>query len=286
MRYDVFSSLSMKNIVASYSLKVIRKLFSLAARNAIGTVTRVRTRQPMVALTFDDGPHPDYTPRLLKLLATHGARATFFMIGKCAQAHLGLVRSVAEAGHAIGNHSWDHPSFPLISRRERRTQIRECAEALAPYECRLFRPPYGEQDINSWFDAFLLGYEVIMLDVATDDWCGGEANSIAEQLEQRIQPGSIVALHDRLFDALEDQYFNREAVLEALRIVLARFDGRFKFVTVPELLNAGKPEREIWYKQPDMKLLNELVREDGPGRRYLQDSASYWLTNLLIGESR
>jgi peptidoglycan/xylan/chitin deacetylase (PgdA/CDA1 family) len=276
----------MRNIVGSYSLKVIRKLFSLTARNLIGTVTRVQTQEPVVALTFDDGPHPVYTPRLLKLLETYHARATFFMIGKLAQAYPDLVRSVAAAGHTIANHSWDHPSFPLIRGHDRRAQIRACAQTLEPYGSRLFRPPYGEQDISSRIDALLLGYKLIMFDVATDDWCGGDAISIAEQLERQIRPGSIVALHDRLFDALEDSYFNREAVLEALQLVLARFEGCFRFVTVPELLDAGKPEREIWYKQPDVKLLNKLVREDGPGRRYLQNRTSYWLANLLIGESR
>jgi peptidoglycan/xylan/chitin deacetylase (PgdA/CDA1 family) len=270
------------------SISLVRKLFALATRSILGTVTYVVTRDPVVALTFDDGPHPDYTPRLLEILAKYHARATFFMTGQAAQAHPELVRRVAEAGHAIANHSWDHPSFPLISSRERRAQIRACAQVLAPYTrgMRLFRPPYGEQNIASRIDALLLGYQVILLNVATDDWCGGKAISIANQLEQQIRPGSIIALHDRLFDALQETYFNREPVLEAVRILFDRLKGRYRFITVPELLRSGRPQKELWYKQVDVELLNNLRREAGPGRRYVQTGRSSWLTSLLVGESR
>jgi peptidoglycan/xylan/chitin deacetylase (PgdA/CDA1 family) len=83
-------------------------------------------------MTFDDGPDPEYTPRLLDILKKYQVHATFFiMVGEAAHNHPKLVRQVAQAGHAVGNHSWDHPSFPLISGRERRAQIRACAEAIA-----------------------------------------------------------------------------------------------------------------------------------------------------------
>jgi peptidoglycan-N-acetylglucosamine deacetylase len=121
----------------------------MATRDVIGTISHVHTRESVAALTFDDGPDPEYTPRLLAILERYRAQATFFMTGKAAQAHPELVRRVAQAGHAIGNHSWDHPSFPLISGRERRAQIRACAQALVPYGSRLFRPPYTEQNLGS-----------------------------------------------------------------------------------------------------------------------------------------
>lgn len=80
--------------------------------NMPGTITSVTTRAPVVALTFDDGPHLEYTPRLLDILQRYQASATFFMIGEVAQKHPELVQLVAQAGHAIGNHSWDHRFFP------------------------------------------------------------------------------------------------------------------------------------------------------------------------------
>jgi peptidoglycan/xylan/chitin deacetylase (PgdA/CDA1 family) len=260
--------------IGRYFPRPIRKLFSIAARNVIGTITHVTTRDPVVALTFDDGPHPEFTPRLLDILERHHARATFFMTGEAATEHPQIVKHVAQAGHAIGNHSWNHPSFPLISGRERRTQIRDCASALAPYGQRMFRPPYGEQNIASRLDALLLGYQIIMFNVAADDWCGGDAVSVADQIERQICPGSVVVLHDRLFDALEPAYFNREPLLEAVRILLNRLGDRYDFVTVPELLRRGRPQKQIWYKEANLQLLNKLITEKGSGRNYLQNKSN------------
>lgn len=269
-----------KNI-ARYCLRAIQRLFSIATGNVIGTVTRVATREAIMALTFDDGPDPEYTPRLLEILERYGAHATFFMTGEAAQAHPELVRRVAEAGHAIGNHSWDHPSFPLISGRERRAQIRACGKALFPYGERLFRPPYGEQNIASRIDAFLLGYQVIMFDVSTHDWCGGDAATIARQLERKIRPGSIVVLHDRLVDALDQSYFSRESTLEAVRMFLDAVGERFRFVTIPELLRHGKEQKEIRYKKPDLELLNRLMQLGTPGRRYTKTATRAWIAKVL-----
>jgi peptidoglycan-N-acetylglucosamine deacetylase len=269
-----------QELVTRYGKKISRKLTTVSVRGTLGTITRVRTQDPVVALTFDDGPDPDCTPRLLDLLEKHGARATFFMTGEAAQQYPALVRRVAMAGHAIGNHSWDHPSFPVISGRERRAQIRACAKALEPYGERLFRPPYGDQSVVSRLDAFFLGYKVIMFDVTTDDWCGGDALSIADQLERRLHPGSLAVLHDRLCDALEESYFNRDAVVEAVAILLQRVSARFRFVTVRELLRHGKAQKEVWYQKADLELLNKLQRPGVPGRRYAVAADPKWLAAL------
>ncbi|MGH8754891.1 MAG: polysaccharide deacetylase family protein [Burkholderiales bacterium] len=123
----------------------------------IGTITHVSTSDAVAALTFDDGPHPEFTRRLLDILDRYQARATFFIVGRSAQRYPELVKRIAQAGHALGNHSWDHPSFPYISRRERRLQIRACAKAIHPYGLKLFRPPYGNQSIASRLDALCIG---------------------------------------------------------------------------------------------------------------------------------
>ena len=256
-----------------YARRVIRKLVRVAAPNQLGTITHVLTQEPLAALTFDDGPHPINTPRLLDILERHQARATFFMLGEAAQRHPEIVRRVAESGHAIGNHSWDHPSFPSISRRERIEQIRACAKAISPYNtARLFRPPYGTQNLASRMDAFWLGHQPVTWNVTTDDWRGGDSILIATQVKQQIQPGSIIVLHDRLFDVLDEAYFQRESLLEAVDIFLHYLGGRFRFVTVPELLRHGRPQKQFWYKASDIELLNKLRRQDGPARRYATHS--------------
>jgi peptidoglycan/xylan/chitin deacetylase (PgdA/CDA1 family) len=267
--------------IGRYSSRVSQGLFSMATRDLLGTISYVNTREAVAALTFDDGPDPEYTPWLVNILERFKAHATFFMTGNAARAHPELVQQVAQAGHAIGNHSWDHPSFPLISGRERKAQIRACAQALAPYGSRFFRPPYGEQNIASRIDALLLGYKVIMFDTWSDDWCGGDSETIAQQLERRLHPGAILVAHDRLSDALDASYFNREPLLKGIEIFLDRVGERFHFVTIPELLRHGRAHKVIWYKKSNVELLNKLLVREGTARRYPQNGKSKWLDMLL-----
>lgn len=115
----------MKNFVRLRinDVRMVKRLFAAVLQKAMGTITHVATQDPVAALTFDDGPHPRYTPRILQILEKHQARATFFMVGEAAQKQQELVRLVAQAGHAIGNHSWDHPSLSSICGRDRRSMI-------------------------------------------------------------------------------------------------------------------------------------------------------------------
>jgi peptidoglycan/xylan/chitin deacetylase (PgdA/CDA1 family) len=105
----------------------------ITARPVLETISSVATTEPIAALTFDDGPHPRHTPKLLEILKRYNAKATFFMVGKVASRYPELVKAVADAGHVIGNHSWDHPSFPSLTRSERLSQVLRCAAALNPY---------------------------------------------------------------------------------------------------------------------------------------------------------
>lgn len=251
--------------------RIIRRLVGAAARRALGTITHVLTQDAVVALTFDDGPHPEYTPCLLDILERHRARATFFMLGETAQRYPNLLQRVAQAGHAIGNHSWDHPSFPLISGQERRAQLRACQRALAPYGQRLFRPPYGHQSVASRLDALLLGYQVVAWSLHAYDWLDRDANWMVDRLVDRIQSGSVVLLHNVLYHTAEERYADREPMMEALDMLLERVSDRFQFITVPELLQHGRPQRENWYLRGDVEWLNSLKGQGCQPRRYACD---------------
>ena len=249
--------------LASY----VRRPIAALGRRVLGTITGVSTSHPVIALTFDDGPHPQFTPMMLEVLKRHRARATFFMLGEYARKYPGIVKSVARDGHAIGNHSWDHPSFPVISSKERRRQIRTCGQALVPYGNRIFRPPFGHQTLRTRFDVLLLGYRVITWDVAADDWHDHDARRIADRVGQQAKPGSIILFHDALASVLEERHESREQTLEAVNMLLQNLGDRFRFVTVPELLRHGRPQRVNWQRQPQVNLLKQLRNPGGKSCR-------------------
>ena len=239
---------------------LLNRLFRFGLRNLFGTITHVKTNHNVVALTFDDGPDPRFTPRLLEVLKRHEAKATFFMIGKNAQRYPYIVKQVFQAQHAIGNHSWDHPSFPLITGRERRAEIRSCEKAIAPYGRRLFRPPFGHQTLTSHLEALLLRYKVVTWNILAEDWLDHDADWIAANMANKIHVGSIALLHDRLYHVYEDRYADREPMLDAVNMLLERLSSRFLFVTVPELLQHGRPQRQYWCQKGTPDWLNSLKK--------------------------
>jgi peptidoglycan/xylan/chitin deacetylase (PgdA/CDA1 family) len=238
----------------------------------LGPISHVATEERVAALTFDDGPHPEYTPRLLDVLDKHGVRATFFMVGKSASRHPQIVRRIAAAGHAIGNHTWDHPSLPLLSGRERRAQIRACWMALAPYGQLLFRPPYGHLNMASRLDTFWLGHEVIGWSVTGEDWLDRDADWMAQRLIDLVRPGSIIVLHDALYHALEERYTDRTSMIDAVDAVLRQLSGSFRFISIPELLRKGRPQRRRSFVNIDVRFLNSLDPSVGEPRQYRQES--------------
>jgi peptidoglycan-N-acetylglucosamine deacetylase len=245
-----------------YSIKSFRRLYGTITRTVLGTITHVATQDPVAALTFDDGPHPEYTPRLLEILEKHHAHATFFMLGEAAKKYPNLVWQVANGGHVIGNHSWDHPSFPLLSGCERRAQIQACASAIAPYGGQhLFRPPYGHQNLASRIDALWLGYRVVTWNVVAEDWCDRDAEWMANRLVKQIRPGSVIILHDAIYRSVQVvPQHDRQRMLTALDMTLVQLGERFRFVTIPELLQHGQPQRQAWCRHGGPELLPLLMQ--------------------------
>jgi peptidoglycan/xylan/chitin deacetylase (PgdA/CDA1 family) len=232
-----------------------------ASQNCLGVVTGVATHRPVVALTFDDGPHPENTPALLAILAKHDARATFFMIGELAIQYPRVVRAVAQAGHAVANHSWSHLSFPLLRARERYEQLRRCKEALAPYGAMLFRPPYCHQTVGSRWQTLCAGYDVVAFNVHVEDWLRRPAEWMSDGLVRQIRPGSIIILHDNIYrSALSASEPDRTPMLRALDDALGRLQRRYRFITVPELLRLGRPLRQNWYRRAEEEMQPALRR--------------------------
>jgi peptidoglycan/xylan/chitin deacetylase (PgdA/CDA1 family) len=242
-------------------VRPLRRLAGKLVKPLFGSVVSVDTKDPVAALTFDDGPDPVFTPRLLSVLKRYQARATFFMVGENAHRYSEIVQQVADDGHTIANHSWDHPSFPLIRAFERRAQLRRCASVLRPYGgVRLFRPPYGQQSFASRLDALWLGYTVVMFNLEVADWMArADAEWMADRMVQKIRPGSIVVLHDRITGNASDlTRIDRGPTIDAVEMTLERLGSTIRFVTVPELLRHGQPHLSLRYEPPPQDLLARL----------------------------
>jgi peptidoglycan/xylan/chitin deacetylase (PgdA/CDA1 family) len=195
-------------------------------------------RPSELALTFDDGPNPALTPRLLEVLASHDVRATFFLVGKFAQAEPELVRRIAAGGHLIGNHSWSHPNLALASAsrvREELSRTKETLEQIAGAPVRFFRPPFGARRPVVFRVARSLGMTPVLWNAMTSDWRGPLVDTIAERLTRRIDRlgrrgrAANIVLHDGSHLTLGA---NRGPSVAAAERIVARYKDTHRFVTL------------------------------------------------------
>ena len=155
-----------------------------------------------VALTFDDGPSPQYTPRILAALTKLRVRATFFVIGYLAEANPDLVRQELRLGMTVGNHSYNHPEVPPFAQLPPQLLTDEIAlgeQVLSRLGARphLFRPPGGSTSPRLVAAAAALGQRVVLWSVDPADWRpGNRAKGIVKRVLAAVRPGSIVILHD------------------------------------------------------------------------------------------
>ena len=194
------------------------------------------TKEKVVALTFDDGPHPRYTKEILKLLDEYQLHATFFMIGENISNYPESARMVFEAGHEIGNHTDTHPSVRNIDAQTMEAEMRAAEKkilALTGEKPRLFRPPEGLCSHSICELAEKMDYSVILWTVDTRDWAGTPKDVMTNGVLKRVRGGDILLFHD---------YVSRRGhTLEALRkIIPAVLEAGYTFMTVSELLALEK----------------------------------------------
>ncbi|MBU2993515.1 polysaccharide deacetylase family protein [Octadecabacter sp. 1_MG-2023] len=164
------------------------------------TITAVRTPSPVVAMTFDDGPHPTHTPRLLDMLRERGLRATFYLIGNRVVQYPQIARRIAEEGHEIGNHSWSHPFLNNYSDRSAILEIDQTTNAIFQVTGRppvTFRPPYGaftRRQRTLLHDTRSL--PTILWSVDPQDWRRPGSNVVANRILSHTQQGGIILSHD------------------------------------------------------------------------------------------
>jgi peptidoglycan/xylan/chitin deacetylase (PgdA/CDA1 family) len=196
--------------------------------------------QRAIALTFDDGPHPETTPKILELLAQEGLTATFFVLGDKADAHPDVVRDIARAGHGLGVHGYHHyrlySLLPPSAVEEDIRKAQDAVERASGVKPRLFRPPVGQVSPRTADGARRAGVDIVVWSVrGFDGLKNADPERIALRVERGLRPGAIVLLHDA---AERDDHI--PASLEALpKIIAAIRERRLAVVPLLELIGVG-----------------------------------------------
>ena len=201
------------------------------------TISSGSSSKHAVAITFDDGPSPRYTPQILALLKQYHAMATFFVLGCKVEKYPAVIKAALTAGHELGNHTFSHPRLLKTSQTDRERELERTRLDLdllgCPKNCKIMRPPYSE------YDQRLLSYldhtdqEVILWSVDSGDWRGLTASKIVSNVLTKVKNGSIIIFHD------SDEYdqADRHPTVEALKIILPALQkAGYRMVTVSELL--------------------------------------------------
>ena len=194
--------------------------------------------QQAVALTFDDGPSPVYTPQIMALFEKYQAHGTFFVTGRQVEEHPALVEALLRAGHEVGNHSFSHPRFTEIDQPSREQELERTAVDLDLLGCppaeRLFRPPYSAYDDRLKTYLAHTHRRLVLWSIDSGDWRGLPAPAITKNVMTRVQNGAIIIFHDND----ENDRADRRPTVEALGAILPALKAAgYRMVTVSELLS-------------------------------------------------
>lgn len=208
-------------VFAAFLLLIAWAVFNVNSSIWARTLWRAPAPVNAVALTFDDGPDPDFTPRVLELLREKGVQAAFFCVGSRVREHPALAKQIAEEGHLLGNHSDSHGMWINFSwRRRLREEISACNAAIsqaAGVKPRLYRAPHGFKnpalgDVLREQGLTAIGWQVRGFDAVVND-----AARIAQRIVEKAKPGGVILLHD---GAGLQGSSDRAATLAALPVVI------------------------------------------------------------------
>ena len=205
-----------------------------------GVTYQLMGKEKIVALTFDEGPHPIYTPQILDILDQYQAKATFFMIGNRMEQYPDIVRDVSARGHLIANHTYTHPyNLRTLSPEKLKWEVDQCQQnmqTIAGQNTYLFRPPRGilnQEIIKIVQDK---GYTIVLWGICTFNRKAPTPEMMANRVIKQAHPGQIVLLHDGRTD------FRWKDVVATRLIVASLSRQGYRFVTLEELKPVNKPQ--------------------------------------------
>lgn len=188
------------------------------------------TEEKIIAITFDDGPNPVYTPKILSILEEHNAKATFFVIGKNIQGNENIIRKIDAAGHTIGNHTFSHSFFIDFKGKTgfmyELDATSDIVYNIIKKRMKFFRPPYGVTTPHLANASKALNYNIIGWNIRSLDTTNDTEERIANRVISQIKPGAIILFHD-----------TSEKTAQVLKQTLNfAVENGFKIVSVEELL--------------------------------------------------
>jgi len=177
--------------------------FNIKAGIYINSLCEKDTDEKVAAITFDDGPYPEQTSKILEILKEREVEAAFFCVGANIKNNRELVKKIDEEGHIVGNHSYCHTwKFPWFGYRKMEQDLRRCdklIEEVTGKKVNFFRPPFGVTNPAVAKAVESIGYVSIGWNIRSlDTTCKGNIDKVLGRIEKKIRPGSIILLHDRL----------------------------------------------------------------------------------------
>lgn len=186
----------------------------------------------MIALTFDDGPHPRYTPQILEILEEYGITATFFVIGINAVNYPTAMQKLIDSDCEIGNHTYNHHRLDK-GKEKCIAEIQKCEEQIIGHinsDSKLLRPPQGKLNAETISAANDLDYNIILWSIDTLDWDHNSPQNIAKLVSSSVKGGDIILMHDYISGG--------SPTCEALRIIIPDLLSKgYEFVTISELIS-------------------------------------------------
>jgi len=197
-------------------------------------VCRLKNAKDSIALTFDDGPHPRFTPLILELLKAHNATAAFFCTGKSIDDNPGWAKQIAEQGHIVGNHTYGHsPWFDFWGVKRMTAELQRCDESIlreTGSKPLFFRPPYGVTTPSLGRAVRKMNYSTIGWSIRSYDTTDDSADVIFNRIKKQIRGGDIVLLHD-----------NREVTVAVVKMLLEYCSKNgIKIVRIDKMIRNGK----------------------------------------------
>jgi peptidoglycan-N-acetylglucosamine deacetylase len=201
-----------------------------------------KTKDKSICLTFDDGPHPVFTPKILEVLAKHNVKATFFISGRKILTYQNIVEKTINEDHDVGNHGFSHRNFIFKNKEFILKEIARTDELLRTCGAKgeiTFRPPYGRMSLKALLLLGKMKKKIIMWNIPTNDYKATNSEMILKKILKKIKPGGIIIVHDagKLIESKVDRTFTIEAV-EQIIVELQKKD--YKFKTISEMLKINK----------------------------------------------